>query len=77
MLEWFIVAFISMPNTDRIEIKLMQESFSSEVACIKYMRETPGIVNDIMIIEPSNTGMYFQCLDTESVARYKVKRKSI
>ena len=55
----------------------MQESFTSEVACIKYMRETPGIVNDIMIIEPSNTGMYFQCLDTESVARYKVKRKSI
>ena len=76
MLEWFIVAFISMPN-DRIEIKLMQESFTSKVACIKYMRETPGIVNDIMIIEPSNTGMYFQCLDTKSIARYKVKRKSI
>jgi hypothetical protein len=76
LLEWFIVAFISMPN-DRIEIKLMQESFDNKASCVKYMRETPGIVNDIMIIEPSNTGMYFQCLDTESVARYKVKRKSI
>ena len=65
-----------MPN-DRIEIKLMQESFDNKASCVKYMRETPGIVNDIMIIEPSNTGMYFQCLDTESVARYKVKRKSI
>ena len=65
-----------MPN-DRIEIKLLQESFDNKASCVKYMRETPGIVNDIMIIEPSNTGMYFQCLDTESVARYKVKRKSI
>lgn len=77
MLEWFIVAFISMPNTDRIEIKLMQQSFTNEAACIKYMRETPGIVNDIQILEPRNTGMYFQCLDNEAVARYKVKRKSI
>ena len=66
-----------MPNTDRIEIKLMQQSFTNEVACIKYMRETPGIVNDIQILEPRNTGMYFQCLDNEAVARYKVKRKSI
>ena len=65
-----------MPN-DRIEIKLLQESFDNKASCVKYMRETPGIVNDIMIIEPSNTGMYFQCLDTESIARYKVKRKSI
>ena len=66
-----------MPNTDRIEIKLMQQSFTKETACIKYMRETPGIVNDIQILEPRNTGMYFQCLDNEAVARYKVKRKSI
>ena len=77
MIEWFIVAFISFPNTDRIEIKQMQESFINKDACVKYMEETPGIINDIMILEPSNTGMYFQCLDTDEVSRLKIKRKSI
>ena len=77
MIEWFIVAFISMPNTDRIEIKQMQESFISKDACVKYMAETPGIINDIMILEPTNTGMYVQCLDTNVVSRYKLKRKAI
>ena len=77
MIEWFIVAFISLPNTDRIEIKQMQESFINKDAFVKYMEETPGIINDIMILEPSNTGMYFQCLDTDEVSRLKIKRKSI
>ncbi len=77
MLEWFIIAFISMPNTDRIEIKQMQESFNNKDACVKYIKETPGIINDIMILEPTNTGMYFQCLDTKEVARYKIKRQAI
>ena len=77
MIEWFIVAFISLPNTDRIEIKAMQESFISKDACVKYMEQTPGIIDDIMILEPSNTGMYFQCLDTDEVSRLKIKRKSI
>lgn len=66
-----------MPNTDSIEIKLMQQSFSNEAACIKYMRETPGIVNDIQILEPRNTGMYFQCLDNKEVARFKLKLQSV
>jgi len=77
MIEWFIIAFISMPNTDRIEIKQMQESFINKDACVKYMQATPGIINDIMILEPTNTGMYFQCLDTDVVSRLKIKRKSI
>ena len=77
MLEWFIVAFISMPNTDRIEVKAMQESFNSKAACMKYMKETPSIVNDIQILEPRNTGMWFQCLDKNSVAQFKIKRRSI
>ena len=77
MLEWFIVAFISMPNTDRIELKLMEKSFDSKAACVKYMKETPSIVNDIQILEPQNTGMYVQCLDSKEVARYKVKQRSI
>ena len=77
MIEWFIVAFISLPNTDQIEIKQMQESFISKDACVKYMAQTPGIINDIMILEPTNTGMYFQCLDTNVVSRLQIKRKSI
>ena len=77
MLEWFVVAFISMPNTTDIEIKQMQQIFKSRSACVKYMKDTPEIVNDIMKLNPTNTGMYFQCLDTNEVARYKVKRESI
>tara|TARA_Y100000996_G_C21993698_1_gene425687 strand:- start:194 stop:427 length:234 start_codon:yes stop_codon:yes gene_type:complete len=77
MIEWFIVAFVSMPNTDRIEIKLMQESFNSKPACIRYLRDTPEIINDIQILEPTNTGMRFKCLDTKQVEYYKVKRKAI
>jgi hypothetical protein len=77
MLEWFIVAFISMPNTDQLEIKQMEKSFISKDVCVKYLQETPGIINDIMILEPTNTGMWFECLDTNVVSRLKVKRKSI
>ena len=66
-----------MPNTDRIEIKLMEQSFDTKASCIKYMRETPGIINDIQILEPRNTGMWFKCLDKNTVDLYKVKRKFI
>lgn len=77
MLEYFIVAFISMPNTDRIDIKQMTNSFNSKSACIQYIKDTPNIINDIMILAPTNTGMSFQCLDNNEVARYKLKRESI
>ena len=76
MLEWFVVAFISMPSNG-VEIKLLQESFDNKASCVKYMRETPGIINDIQKLEPRNTGMYFQCLDKNTIVEYKVKRKSI
>ena len=66
-----------MPNTDRIEVKLMQQSFTSRKACINYLRETPSVVNDIMILEPRNTGMHFQCLDQNQVQTYQIKRRSI
>ena len=66
-----------MPNTDRIEIKAMQESFNSKAACVKYMKETPSIVNDIQILEPRNTGMWFKCLDTLSIEKFKVKQELI
>ena len=66
-----------MPNTDRIEVKLMQQSFTSRITCINYLRETPSIVNDIMILEPRNTGMYFQCLDQNQIQIHQIKRRSI
>ena len=77
MLEWFIVAFISMPATDQIKIKLMQESFSNKAACVNFMQKTPGIVNDIHIIEPRNTGMWFECLDTYTIKKLKTKQELI
>ena len=66
-----------MPNTDRIDIKQMTNSFSSKSACIQYLKDTPNIINDIMILAPDNTGMSFQCLDDKEVASYKLKRESI
>ena len=77
MLEYFIVAFISMPNTDQIDVKHMTNSFSSKSTCIQYLKDTPNIINDIMILAPQNTGVSFQCLDSNEVARYKLKRESI
>ena len=55
----------------------MQESFDNKASCVKYMQETPEIINDIQKLEPRNTGMYFQCLDKNTIVEYKVKRKSI
>jgi len=65
-----------MPSNS-VEIKLMQESFNNKASCVKYMQETPEIINDIQKLEPRNTGMYFQCLDKNTIVEYKVKRKSI
>jgi len=75
--EWFIVAFITFADTDRVKIKLMQEGFSTKPSCIYYLKNTPSVVNDIQILEPGNNGMWFQCLDTDDVARYKIKRQAI
>lgn len=66
-----------MPNTDRIEIKLMEQSFDNKAACVKYMKETPSIVNDIQLLEPRNTGMWFKCLDTLSIEKFKIKQELI
>jgi hypothetical protein len=66
-----------MPNTDRIEIKQMTNSFNSKSACVQYLKDTPSIINDIMILAPTNTNMSFQCLDSKEVARYQLKRESI
>lgn len=77
LLEWFIVAFVSFADTDKVKIKLMQEGFESRPACIYYLQNTPSVINDIQKMEPNNTGMWFQCLDKDDVARYEIKRESI
>ena len=66
-----------MPSTDRIELKLMEKSFDSKAACVKYMQQTPSVVNDIHILEPRNTGIWFERLDKNSVDQFRIKRKSI
>lgn len=55
----------------------MQDGFATKPACISYLKENASVVNDIQILEPTNNGMWFECLDTNTVARYKIKRKSI
>ena len=66
-----------MPHTERIDIKQMTNSFNSKSACVQYLKDKPNIINDIMILAPTNTGMSFQCLDSKQVARYQLKRESI
>jgi len=65
-----------MPSNG-IEIKQMQQIFESKTACVKYMKDTPEIINDIMKMNPNNTGMYFQCLNTNEIAQHQIKRESI
>jgi hypothetical protein len=55
----------------------MEKSFDSKAACVKYMQQTPSVVNDIHILEPRNTGMWFECLDKNSVDQFRIKRKSV
>ena len=55
----------------------MQQSFTSRDECVKYMKDTPEIIDDIMKLEPTNTGMYFQCLNNNEVARHKIRREAI
>jgi len=76
LLEWFIIAFISMPN-DRLDIQKMQRSFPTRESCVKYLKDTPEVINDIQLIRPTNTGMKFQCLNTEQVEVYERKRLEI
>lgn len=77
MLEWFIIAIVSFANTERLEVKQMLESFTSESACKQYIKNTPAIINDIQILEPTNVGMSFMCATPEEIKRLKIKRRSI
>ena len=77
MLEWFIVAFIELPNSINTDIMKMQKSFASRSACIKYLKETPEIINDITEFRPTNTGMRFQCLSINEIDKLDKKKYSI
>ena len=65
-----------MPN-DRVELKKMTRSFPTRSECVKYLKDTPEIINDIQTMRPTNTGMRFRCLDTNEVLVYKKKRLEI
>jgi len=65
-----------MPN-DKLDIQKMQRSFSTRESCVQYLKDTPGVINDIQLIRPTNTGMKFQCLNTEQVEIYERKRLEI
>jgi len=77
MLEWFVVAFIEMPNSMNLDIMKMQKSFSSRSACIKYLKETPEVIDDITEFRPTNIGMRFQCLSTIEIDKLDKKKISI
>jgi hypothetical protein len=65
-----------MPN-DKLDIQKMQRSFPTRKSCVKYLKDTPEVINDIQLIRPTNTGMKFQCLNTEQVEVYERKRLEI
>lgn len=65
-----------MPN-DKVELQKMQRSFPTRVSCVKYLQDTPEIINDIQNMRPTNTGMRFRCLDTNEVEVYEQKRLEI
>jgi hypothetical protein len=65
-----------MPN-DRVELQKMQRSFTTRLECVKYLKDTPEIINDIQNMRPTNTGMRFRCLDTNEVEVLKRKRLEI
>jgi len=77
LIEWFIIAFITFADTDQIKVKLMQEGFDTRASCLKYLKHTPSVINDIQLMEPHNNGMWFQCLDTNQVKEYAIQQQAI
>ena len=65
------------PNTDRIEVKQMMNSFTGKQECLYYIEDTPGLVNDVQIMEPNNNGVSFMCVTQNEIKRLKIKQKSV
>ena len=77
MIEWFIIALVYFPNTERIEVKQMMDSFTGKQECLYYIEDTPELVNDVQIMEPNNNGVSFMCVTQDEIKRLKIKRKSV
>ena len=77
MIEWFIIALVYFPNTERIEVKQMTNSFTGKQECLYYIEDTPELINDIQLIEPNNNGISFMCVTQDEIKQLKIKRKSI
>jgi hypothetical protein len=77
VIEWFIIALVYFPNTERIEVKQMTNSFTGKQECLYYIEDTPELVDDIQIIEPNNNGISFMCVTQDEINGLKVKRQSI
>ena len=76
MIEWFIIALVYFPNTERIEVKQLMDSFTGKQECLYYINDTPGLINDIQLIEPNNNGISFMCVTQDEIKQLKIKRKS-
>ena len=77
MIEWFIIALVYFPNTERIEVKQMMDSFTGKQECLYYIEDTPELVNDVQIMEPNNNGVSFMCVTQDEIKRLKIKQKSV
>jgi hypothetical protein len=77
VIEWFIIALVYFPNTERIEVKQMMDSFTGKQECLYYIEDTPELVNDVQIMEPNNNGVSFICVTQDEIKRLKIKRKSV
>jgi hypothetical protein len=76
LIEWFIIALVYFPNTERIEVKQLMDSFTGKQECLYYIDDTPGLINDIQLIEPNNNGISFMCVTQDEIKQLKIKRKS-
>jgi|TARA_B110000240_G_scaffold36051_1_gene39413 hypothetical protein len=77
VIEWFIIALVYFPNTERIEVKQMTNSFTGKQECLYYIEDTPELINDIQLIEPNNNGISFMCVTQDEIKQLKIKRKSV
>jgi hypothetical protein len=68
---------VYFPNTERIEVKQLMDSFTGKQECLYYIEDTPELVDDIQIIEPNNNGISFMCVTQDEIKQLKIKRKSI
>ncbi len=53
------------------------DSFTGKQECLYYIDDTPGLINDIQLIEPNNNGISFMCVTQDEIKQLKIKRKSI